>query len=222
MINAQQNEEKIRIRTDKISINKIKTLIENNSISRNYGLDLLKIISMINIINLHINNHTNHLKLNINNPKFKPIYLLHTFSFFPVNTFGLISGIIGYKKYKFVNLIYLWFEYLFYSVFLSLFQYYKSLANFKNVIKSFFPLGIVRHWYVNVYILMYLFLPFITTSINLMDKKLFSKIIICYLMIYSFYHTIIQFNINNTNFDFISGGYSSLWLLVLYIYYLRE
>ena len=26
----------------------------------------------------------------------------------------------------------------------------------------------------------------------------------------------------NTNFDFISGGYSSLWLLVLYIYYLRE
>ena len=110
MINAQQNEEKIRIRTDKISINKIKTLIENNSISRNYGLDLLKIISMINIINLHINNHTNHLKLNINNPKFKPIYLLHTFSFFPVNTFGLISGIIGYKKYKFVNLIYLWFN----------------------------------------------------------------------------------------------------------------
>ena len=167
MINAQQNEEKIRIRTDKISINKIKTLIENNSISRNYGLDLLKIISMINIINLHINNHTNHLKLNINNPKIKPIYLLHTFSFFPVNTFGLISGIIGYKKYKFVNLIYLWFEYLFYSVFLSLFQYYKSLANFKNVIKSFFPLGIVRHWYVNVYILMYLFLPFITTSIIL-------------------------------------------------------
>ena len=83
------------IRIDKKSKNKIKTLIENNSISRNYGLDLFKIILTIN---------------NINNPKFKPAYLLYTFSFFPLNTFGLISGIIGYKKYKYENLIYLWFE----------------------------------------------------------------------------------------------------------------
>jgi len=217
MIIAQKNEKKNFIRFSEKSKNKIQQLIEKNSISRNYGIDLLKIISMINIINLHINNHTAQLKLNPKNPKYKSVYLLHTFSFFPVNTFGFISGIIGYKKYKFVNIIYLWFEYLFYSVILSLFLYYKSIANFKSIILSFFPLGIVRHWYANAYILMYLFLPFITISINLLDKKLFFKIIICYFLIYSVYHTIIQLNINNTNFDFISGGYSSLWLLILYI-----
>ena len=81
--------------------------------TRNYGIDLLKIISMINIINLHINLFTSLLKLNPFHPKYKQIYRLETFSFWAVDAFGLISGIIGYQKYKFVNIIYIWFEYFF-------------------------------------------------------------------------------------------------------------
>lgn len=82
---------------------------------RNYGIGLLKILSMININNLHINNHTNQLNLDIRNPKYKPVYLLEEFFFFAVNVFGLVSGIICNKKYKFINIIYIWFEYFFYN-----------------------------------------------------------------------------------------------------------
>ena len=93
---------------------------------RNYGIDLLKILAMINIINLHINLSSKYFRLKSINPKYKQIYRLEAFSYWPVDAFGLISGIIGYKKYKFSNLIFLYFQYHFYSVFLSLYSYYRT------------------------------------------------------------------------------------------------
>ena len=211
-----ENIEKINlnneIKSDKKKNNNMQRILQ-----RNYGIDLLKILSMINIINLHINNHTNQLKLGRRNPKYKPVYRLEAFSFFPVNVFGLVSGIIGYKKCKFINIIYIWFEYFFYSVFLTMFLYYKSMSNFRNLILSFFPLGIIRHWYVNSYIFMYLFLPFITDSLNSLDKNFFTKMVLFYFFFYSIYHTIVTFYFKTKNYDYINGGYSSVWILVLYI-----
>ena len=210
------NIEKINLNS-KIELDKKKNNNMHRILQRNYGIDLLKILSMINIINLHINNHTNQLRLDRRNPKYKQVFRLEVFSFFPVNVFGLVSGIIGYKKYKFINIIYIWFEYFFYSVFLTMFLYYKSLSNFRNLILSFFPLGIIRHWYVNSYIFMYLFLPFITDSLNSLDKKFFTKMVLFFFFFYSIYHTIVTYNFKTLNYDSINGGYSSLWLLVLYI-----
>ena len=136
---------------------------------RNYGIDLLKIIAMINIINLHINLVCDHLKLNPLHPKYKHVYRLEAFSYWPVEAFGLISGIVNFKKYNFTNIIYLWFQYLFYSLFFSSLLYYKSLISKKILFYSFFPVGMKNHWYVNAYFYLYFFLPFINNSINLMD-----------------------------------------------------
>ena len=200
----------------KLNLNKINDL-KTSKQPRNYGIDLLKYIAMINIINLHINMHTSYDKLRPNNPKYKPIYRLESFSFWPVNAFGLISGIVGYKKYKFTNVIYIWFQYCFYSVTFTIYLYYKSLANVNNIFLSFLPFGNRRNWYVNAYILMYLFLPFMTNSINTLDKRFYSKIVLYFFFIYSIYHVFIKFITKKGNHDFIIGGYSSLWLLILYI-----
>ena len=196
---------------------KIKNLQE----TRKYGLDLLKIISMINIINLHINLFLPYSKIKIKSLKFKPIYRLEAFSYWPVNAFGLISGIVGYKKYKFLNMIYLWFIAVFYSLFFSIILYYKSKIKKADLILSFFPLGLKRNWYVNGYIFMYYFLPFVTNSISLINKRLYGKIVFHFFFIYSIYYTIIKYNIKkanfNSNFNFINEGYTSFWLLILYI-----
>ncbi len=189
----------------------------NKPLKRNYGIDILKIFSMINIINLHINKKSGLLYITPENPKFKQVFRLQTFSFWPVNAFGLISGIISFKKYKFSNLIYFWFEYLFYSILFSIYLYKKSLLNLRNLILSFFPIGIRRLWYFNAYFFMSLLLPFITNSINSINKDLYTKIIILYFVIHSIYHIIIEYNIKNTDFDFINKGYSSNWLTILYI-----
>ena len=189
----------------------------NRSLNRLYGLDLLKIFAMINIINLHINNSFLNLKVKKNNDKYKNIILLEVFSYWPVDAFGLISGIIGYKKYKFSNVIYIYLEYFYYSVIISLYFYKNLLLNSRELFLSLYPLGIYRYWFVNAYIFMYLFLPFITKSINSIDKNLFSKLVIAILFLYSMYHILIEYFIGKTNYDFISRGYSSLWLLILFI-----
>lgn len=191
--------------------------IMKKRITRNYGIDLLKIIGMINIINLHINNQMNVYKISHKSLTFLPIFRLRAFSFWPVNAFGLISGIVGYKKFKFINMIYLWFIYFFYSIFFSIILYYKSSIGLNDFIFSFFPLGIRRNWYVNAYIFMYYFLPFITHSINSINKNLYSKIVLQFIFIYSIYYTTIKSYIRNTNFTFVNDGYSSLWLFILYI-----
>ncbi len=69
-------------------ISKFKELkkFENKRI-RNYGIDLLRIFSMINIIILHINAYSGQLnKL----PKNKSIWRLEALSYFAVDCFGLI------------------------------------------------------------------------------------------------------------------------------------
>jgi surface polysaccharide O-acyltransferase-like enzyme len=189
----------------------------NQPLKRNYGIDFLKIISMINIINLHINKKTGLLNKPPENNRFKQVYRLQAFSLWPVNVFGLVSGMISFRKYKFSNLFYIWFEYFFYSTFFSIYLYKKSLLDLRNLILSFFPIGIKRLWYFNAYFFMYLLLPFVTISINSINKDLYTKLIIFYFVMHSVYHIIMDYNIRNTNFDFINKGYSSNWLTILYI-----
>ena len=171
-------------------INLIKKSITPQTV-RNYGIDLLKILAMINIINLHINMKLLNLNINSLNPKYKQVYLIEVFSFWPVDAFGLLSGIVGYKKYKLSNLIFLYLQYFFYSVMLSFYFYFKSLKSLKVSFYGFFPIGTQNHWYVNAYFYMYLFLPFINNSINSLDKKFYTKLFyffLFYLFFLSFHN----------------------------------
>lgn len=186
-------------------------------LKRNYGIDVLKILAMINIINLHINLATNYSKLKPNHPKYIQLNLLETFSYWAVDAYGLISGLIGYKNYKIMNIIYIYFEYSFYSIIYSIFLYLNKRINFRDFILFFFPFGKRINWYVNAYIFMYLFLPFIKDSINILDKCIYSKLIILKIILYSFYGIITKAYQMSSDFSFINNGYSSLWLLILYI-----
>ena len=146
------------------SINVIKKTTDKQR--RNYGIDLLRIISMINIINLHINLKTGIMGLKAINLKYKTIWRLEIFSYNAVDCFGLISGIVGFNKYKFSNLIYLWFISAFYSITTNAYSFIENKINLKQLFISFFPILIKFHWYVNAYFIMYLFLPFINYGIN--------------------------------------------------------
>ena len=198
--------------------NKLLYKNKEQTLKRNYGIDLLKIISMINVIILHINNRDFYNLQKIpKHPKFKQVCLLEILSFWPVNTFGLISGIIGFKKYKFSNIIYIWFEYFYYSVFFSIYLFINSLLDLKGLISSMFPLGIKNSWYINAYFFLYILLPFLTNSINIIDRYIFTKLICLYFFFYSLYNKLIEYNFGKTNFDFANNGYSSIWLIILFI-----
>lgn len=190
--------------------------IKNQIIKRNYGIDLLRIISMINIINLHVNMFSGQLNFNYTSPKFVSIWRLEIFSYHAVDSFGLISGVVGYKRYKFSNLIYLWFLASFYSTTISLYLFVKDKLNKKNLILSLFPILIKRHWYLNAYFSMYLLLPFINYGINSLNRKVYKNLIIFFILFFSIYNIIAKIY-GNTNYHFLNNGYSSMWLTILYI-----
>ena len=182
---------------------------------RDYGIDLLRMFSMVNIIILHINLYSGQLnKLPIN----KTIWHLEAMSYCAVDCFGLISGIVGYKKYKFSNLIYIWINASFYSSIISLYLYCINRMNFKNMILSFFPILINRHWYVNAYFNLYLFIPLLNFGINYLNRKIFRNLIFFYILFFSFYYIIgLILNGSKKDFIFMREGYSSNWLIILYI-----
>ena len=185
---------------------------------RNYGIDLLRIFSMINIINLHINLFSRQLLLEFSSPKFKAIWRLETFSYPAVNCFGLISGIVGYTKYKFSNLIYLWLTVFFYSITISSYLFYtKNGINQKSLFLSLFPILIKRHWYVNAYFYMYVLLPFINCGISSLNNSSHKNTIIFFILFYTIYYMIAKILNLNGDFNFLNYGYSSMWLVILYI-----
>ena len=195
------------------SINVIKKTTDKQR--RNYGIDLLRIISMINIINLHINLKTGIMRLKAINLKYKTIWRLEIFSYNAVDCFGLISGIVGFNKYKFSNLIYLWFISAFYSVTINAYLFIENKINLKQLFISFFPILIKFHWYVNAYFIMYLFLPFINYGIKLLNVKTFRNLVFFYIFFFSIYY-IVSFS-GIKNYSFLLNGYSSSWLTILYI-----
>ena len=173
---------------------------------------------MINIINIHLNIFSRLLFLEFSSPKYKEIWRLEVFCYPALNCFGLISGIVGYAKFKFSNLIYIWFTVFFYSISISSYLFIiKNGINEKSIILSLFPILIKRHWYFNAYFYMYLLLPFINFGINSLNRIFHKNSIIFFIFFYSFYYLIAKIVDIDSNFNFLNDGYSSLWLILLYI-----
>ena len=156
-----------------IIIDKEKPKVNNRRI---HGLDLLRIVSVINIIEIHINKFGRLLNIKPNDSRYKTIWNLEAIGYGAVDTFGLISGIVGYKRYKFSNLMIIWLQISFYSSLISIYLYFLKIITLKELFLSFLPILVKRLWYINAFFSMYLFLPFI---IIIYIRSLFWKIYIC-------------------------------------------
>lgn len=81
-------------------------MLNSKDDTRNYSIDLLRIIAMYMIVILHTLGHGGLLDvLEYGTINHAMIWLLETIAFCSVNIYGLISGYVGYEK----NLNYLIF-----------------------------------------------------------------------------------------------------------------
>ena len=87
---------------------------------RKANIDLLRIIGMIGIVISHILYQVK--GLNKYQRYSNKIKILYTYIFWHVNSYAIISGIVGYKSTKYSNLLYLSLCIVFYSV--SIHYYY--------------------------------------------------------------------------------------------------
>ena len=64
---------------------------------------------------------------------------------------------------------------------------------------------------------MYLLLPFINYGINNLNAKTFLNLIIFFILFYSIYTIVSLIVIKKADFHYLNGGYTSMWLTILYI-----
>lgn len=181
--------------------------------SRNYGVDLLRIVSMLMIIIAHIMTQGGVLSsVKEGTAQYYAAWLLRIFVICDVNCFALISGYAGANShFKLKRVIMLWFEVLAYSFAISVIFRAAGIYKFSPKI-VFLPVLAGRWWYVTAYFGMVLFTPFFCMLFERMSRKQASKLAFLIIFILSVLPTVC-----GTDLFKSSWGYSMLWISALFM-----
>lgn len=184
--------------------------------NRNYGIDFLRILSMLFVLLLHILKHGGILA---NLEKFSLAYNIAWFveicAFCAVNCYALISGFFGYSsKQKYSNIINLYFQTAFYAVLATGIFYIMNPDEIgkKAFIKAVFPFGFNVYWYFTAYFCMFFFIPFMNKILEVCDFKQLTGLVSASIIFFSIIPLIFKSDVYFTN-----NGYTVLWISVLYI-----
>lgn len=189
--------------------------------NRNYGLDLLRIMSMIGIIGLHIYNNGGFLNSLDPTSVFYPIALI-IFSFFytSVNVFAMLSGYLYIEKkdISFKNLLNLIVTVVFFCVLITIIFFTFDLfevrtLGIKLLISSLCPVLFDRYWYITSYCLLFILIPFINFFLHSLIKKRFKQLLILLFVLLS----IIPSLSLKVDFFKLNFGYSPFWLMYCYM-----
>lgn len=198
-----------------------------NKSQRNYGIDLLRMFAMFLIAVLHVLGQGGVIgAIGDNALNYQAAWLLEIGAYCCVNCYALISGYVGLNtKFKYTNIIMLWFNVFFYTVGITLiFQFVMPEAlitdnpdgkffliseRWENAV---FPVTSQQYWYFTAYFLCYFFTPVLNKAVQALEKKQIRNTIIALLLIYSVPPLF-------TGKDVFGGGfgYSAIWLIVLYL-----
>lgn len=184
---------------------------------RNYGVDLLRIVSMIGVMTLHILGHGGVLdNTKILSFNYDLAWLLEVCAYCAVDCFVLISGYVSVQaRHKGSNIVLLWLETEVYSVVIMLlFTIFYNLQaiDIKECITTFLPVTTSQYWFFSMYFGMMLFVPIIDIFTKNVDLKIEIAILLCI----TFFCTL--FSIVNDNVFELNAGYSVLWFVILYMW----
>ena len=221
---------------------------------RNSSFELLRIFLIFLIVLHHIFINTNSLrKININNNK-KIIYwkyillkILSNYGQFGNNVFIMISGYFSVTKtffniLKFLNFIFEIYTYYYPFLFLGkkLKKKYKNI-NFPNYSNNmiYFPILTTNgNWFIQIYLILLLFIPYINTGLINLNKQKYKNLVSFIIFFYCILNSLTRFyGINSIIFNttpliklllpYIIGGYikiydlnyKCLWKIIAIIYF---
>lgn len=191
--------------------------------TRNYGIDLLRVVSMFFVIILHSLGQGGVLRNTIiGSTQYKAAWLLEIIAFCAVDIFALISGYVSVtdkeEPIKYNKYIELWFQVVFYSLLIIYFFDImdSSLVNNTDYLKTLFP--VIAHfrpagnlyWYFTAYTGLFMIKPLLDKAINKCSTSTMKKIFIVIIAVFSIIDVFTQ------KFALIEG-YSFIWITLLYI-----
>ena len=188
------------------------------SLSRNYGIDLLRMVSMYMVCVLHMLLHGQVLdNAPAGSVNYFVAYLLFIASYCGVNCFALISGYVGItSNFKYRKITRLWLQAFFYTAGIGLLCYFVNPAwvGKRDLVKALFPVCTGAYWYLTAYALMFFAIPQLNLILEKMDKVSVKR----FIWIFFFFFSLIDlFPIVNRVAGIVNSGCSALWLAYLYI-----
>lgn len=184
---------------------------------RENNLELLRIISMLMVITLHLLNFGGFLYRYDNNFISFIVWLMESICFIAVNCYVLISGyFLVNSKFTISKLIKTIIEVVFYSVLIYIIMVFLGEETFtiKHLIKSFLPIFFGKYWFATCYVELYLLSPFINVLIHNLSKKQYKNLLIILFITFSCWSCIIS----NTNTINYGGSYSISWFILIYLF----
>ena len=211
---------------------------EINSLTNNSSFEILRIILMTLIVLHHIFINTTSLD-KLNNDNYKSLIswryillkIISNYGQFGNNAFIMISGYFSISKTnfnvnKFFNFLLEIYTYYYPSIYIGkkLSQKYRKI-NFPNYFNYYIYFPILTsngNWFIQVYLILLIFSPFINTGLLSLDKKNYKTLVILIIIFYcilcpvtnyyNFYSNIFSY----TNFiklllPYIIGGYIRIY-----------
>ncbi len=183
---------------------------------RNCGIDLLRIVSMLMVVVLHIISHGGVLDACADNSfKHFATLLINACCVCAVNCFALTTGyLMADRTFKFQRLVSLWIQVVFYLLggCLVILVIKPGAVGVTGWLTCFFPVSFRAYWYFSSYFFMCLFLPFIGRGLSCLSRKQMEVMI----GIMALAFCVVPL-ISGMDPFFANGGYSPLWLLSLYV-----
>lgn len=181
---------------------------------RNYGIDLLRIVLMFMVCMLHTLGQGGILKnCEEGSVKYAVFYLIEVMCYCAVDAFALISGYMASNKpANHSKIVEMWFQVLFYSLAVTLILSRLSVGKalkINEIFKAMFPVISGYYWYFTAYVALFFAMPVINFCIFKINENSAKKM----LLIVFFLYTII--GLIKDPFK-TKGGYSAIWLIVLY------
>lgn len=184
--------------------------------NRNYGIDLLRIISMYMIVLLHVLGQGGILvNAHVLSPHWLVAWFIEIISYVAVNCYGLISGFVGLdKEFKLSKVLRLWTEVAFYTIGIMLIflMFYPNMINRQVINGAVMPITSQLYWYISAYFGIMFLMPIINKAVKEIDEFKLQKILFYFALFCIFIPAM-----NLTDPLTFRGGYSAFWLLYMYL-----
>lgn len=193
---------------------------------RNYGIDLLRMVSMVMVAVLHVLGQGGVLRTAgrlEDQTNFEAAWFLEIAAYCAVNCYALISGYVGIRaKYKYTNIIMLWLQVFFYTGLITLLfsHVYPEMVGEEQIWNAFFPAVKYEYWYFSAYFGMFFFIPLFNAAVEHLSQQRMRAVLIAAIVLFSVIPSVFRTGLLGSaqgNVFWISNGYNIMWLSVLYL-----
>ncbi len=193
---------------------------------RNPAFELLRVVAMLMIINLHYNSHVGAL-LQLGVPAngvniFANI--MEAFCITGLNAYVLLSGyFLSRGKVKISRLFSLICQVYFYTIMISVAMMIvgtyvlRQQNSMYKLVEYLFPISSEHYWYVTAYVIMYALAPVMNVGVEKLTKKQLQAVILSLLTWFCFVKSVVPVLFPTDKFGYDYGWFICLYLITAYI-----